>query len=214
MRASLRMHVPRYNRRHRLHPWLQHKRRGEWQPRPQPRRWRSLAHSPGAHVSLLRLSSRIVSSTGRRDGIQHGRLSPRRQQPGAVCALHLLHSATLEPPRASSARRRPSARSQGGEAHKGGRRRAGDERRRATLPPPLASRTLLLLRRLRQPAVVRLLRSSACCRPPPDVTPRRPQASPPKPNPRFSRKDLKRIKQEGPSIDDLHVGGRLAEGCQ
>jgi hypothetical protein len=29
---------------------------------------------------------------------------------------------------------------------------------------------------------------------------------PPKPNPRFSRADLKRIKQQGPSIDDLMVG--------
>lgn len=44
-----------------------------------------------------------------------------------------------------------------------------------------------------------------CCahRVPPAALPL--QAGPPKPNPRFSRKDLKRIKQEGPSIEDLKV---------
>jgi hypothetical protein len=35
------------------------------------------------------------------------------------------------------------------------------------------------------------------------------QEGPPKPNPRFTRKDLKRIKQQGPSIEDLQVGGAL-----
>lgn len=41
-----------------------------------------------------------------------------------------------------------------------------------------------------------------------------PQVTPPKPNPKFSRKDLKRIKQQGPSIEDLHVRRRVLIRCR
>lgn len=30
-------------------------------------------------------------------------------------------------------------------------------------------------------------------------------AAPPKPNTRFSKKDMRRIKQQGPSVDDLYA---------
>ena len=39
------------------------------------------------------------------------------------------------------------------------------------------------------------------------------QAGPPKPNPRFSRKDLKRIKQQGPTMADLQVWCVGLHGC-